>query len=47
MDEELEFIVLAGLDTICEEHDINPAYVLRLMIEEGLVDYGEDGQTKD
>ena len=38
-DEELEFIVLTGLDTICEQYGINPAHVLKLMVEEGLVQY--------
>ncbi len=37
MDEDLELCLLAGLDSICEYHDINPIAVLRLMLEEGLV----------
>ena len=38
---DLELIVLAGLDTLCERYDINPVVVLELMIEEGLIDYGD------
>lgn len=42
MNEEiLELVAMAGLDTICEKAGVDPHAVIRLMIEEGLLDVRE------
>ena len=38
---DLEIVVMAGLDTLCERYDINPVVVLEIMIEEGLITYAD------
>ena len=39
MDEQLEMIVESyGIDLLLELNDINPVYVLKWLVEEGLID---------
>jgi hypothetical protein len=33
-----EYAVCYGLDNLCDLYDIRPGFVLRLLIEEGLID---------
>lgn len=39
MDDRIELLLLSyGLDGLCAEWDINPLHVVKLLIEEGLID---------